>query len=133
MRRIHLFLVATCIPISSATSVQALQHVPARGRQLQTTVDSEAELTSALSESSVSHIMIASGHYGLSAELSVTRGVTIEAAVPGSVVLDAQASSADVRRVLNINAGSAVVTLIGLNITGGYVSGAVCARLLNFP
>ena len=59
--------------------------------------------------------------------------VTIEAAVPGSVVLDAQASSGDERRVLNINAGSVVVTLIGLNITGGYMSGLVCARLLNTP
>ena len=133
MRRIHLFLFATCISIGSAASIQALEHVPVRGRQLLTTVNSVAGLTSALSDATVSHIMIASGHYGLSTELSVTRSVTIEAAVPGSVVLDAQASSSAQRRVMNINPGSSgVVNLVGLNITGGYLS-SVCARLLTFP
>ena len=126
MRRIYLFLVATWIPTYSATSVQALEHVPVRGRQLQTTVNSVAELTSALSDATISHIMIASGHYGLSAELNVTRSVTIEAVVPGSVVLDAQASwsdtGSDMRRVMTINPGSSgVVNLVGLNITGGYM------------
>ena len=134
MRRIYLFLVATWIPTCSATSVQALEHVPVRGRQLQTTVNSVAGLTSALSDATISHIMIASGHYGLSTELSVTRSVTIEAAVPGSVVLDAQASSSDNRRVMSINpGGSGVVNLVGLNITGGYVSDYVSACLVNLP
>ena len=72
----------------------------------------------------MSRIVVASGHYALTAELSVTRAVTIEAAVPGSVVLDAQASSSAKRRVLNVNPASAsdTVELIGLNVTGGYVS-----------
>ena len=134
MRRIYLFLVATWIPTYSATSVQALEHVPVRGRQLETMVNSVAGLTFALSDATISHIMIASGHYGLGAELSVTRSVTIEAAVPGSVVLDAQASSSDKRRVMSFNPGSSgVVNLVGLNITGGYVSGHVSACLANRP
>ena len=83
-----------------------------------------AGLTGALADASVARIVVAAGHYALDAELSVTRAVIIEAAVAGTVVLDAQATSSSQRRVLNINAGSSsgVVQLIGLNITGGYIS-----------
>ena len=88
-------------------------------------VSTAADLTSALANTAVAHIVLASGTYNLIAELSITRSVILEAAVAGSVVLDAQAKS----RVLNINLpylSSDVVQLIGLNITGGYVS-YVCA------
>ena len=119
-----------CLPCAMA-SLQAVEHVPVRGWQLQTTVNSVAGLTSALSDSSVSHILVEAGHYGLSAELSVTRSVTIEAVVAGTVVLDAQANNDNRRRVLTINPGSdGVVHLIGLNITGGFV---VSACILNVP
>jgi hypothetical protein len=84
-------------------------------------VSNAAGLTSALANTAVGHIVLASGTYYLSAELSITRSVVLEAAVAGSVVLHAQASSSSQRRVLIINPGSSgVVQLIGLNITGGY-------------
>lgn len=107
---------------TAETTFHALDHVPVRGRRLQTTVSTVTDLTSALADASVAHIVLAAGHYALSAELRVTRSVTLEAAVSGSVVLDAQASESSARRVLNINpAASDVVELIGLNITGGYM------------
>jgi hypothetical protein len=86
-----------------------------------TLVDTVAELTSALANTAVSHMVLAPGTYFLSGQLSVTRSVVIEAAVAGSVVLHAQASSLSSRLVLIVNPGSSgVVQLIGLNITGGY-------------
>ena len=90
--------------------------VPSHGRALQTEVSDVTGLINALGNAAVSHIMVAAGHYYLSAELSITRSVVIEAKVDGSVVLDAHGNS----RALNINAGlSDDVQLIGLNITGG--------------
>jgi hypothetical protein len=88
-------------------------------------VSNTVALTSALANTAVGRIVLAPGTYILDAELSITRSVVLEAAVAGSVVLDAQASSASQRRVLSINPGSlGVVQLIGLNITGGYVYGS---------
>jgi hypothetical protein len=74
---------------------------------LQTAVSTSAGLISALANTAIARIVLASGTYYLSAELSITRSVVLEAAVAGSVVLDAQASSSSPRRVLNINPGSA--------------------------
>ena len=97
--------------------------VPSHHRELQTQVSTSAGLTSALANTAVGHIVLASGTYILSAELSITRSIVLEAVVAGSCVLHAQASSSNPRRVLNINPGSTgVVQLIGLNITGGYVT-----------
>jgi hypothetical protein len=103
-------------------SVASASLVPSRHRrELQTSVSTSAGLTSALANTAVGRIVLASGTYMLSAELIVTRSVVLEAVVAGSAVLDAQASSSSQRRVLNINPGpSGVVQLIGLNITGGY-------------
>ena len=86
-------------------------------------MSTSAGLISALANTAVvGRIVLDPGTYFLNAELRVTRSVVIEAAVAGSVVLDAQASSSSRRRVLNINPGSlGVVQLIGLNITRGYV------------
>ena len=87
-----------------------------------TLVSTVAGLSSALANTAVAHMVLAPGTYFLSGTLSVTRSVVIEAAVAGSVVLDAQASYSSQRRVLNINPGPLdVVQLIGLNITGGNV------------
>jgi hypothetical protein len=84
-------------------------------------VSPAASLAGALANTALAHIVLAPGTYILSTELSITRSVVLEAAVAGSVVLDAQASSSRQRRVLYINPGSlGVVQLIGLNITGGY-------------
>ena len=104
--------------------------VPSHRRELQTYVSTVAGLTSALANTTVGCIVLASGTYYLSSELSITRSVTLEAAVAGSVVLDAQANSTNQRRVLFINPSwLGVVQVIGLNITRGDMN--VCAQ--NFP
>ena len=116
-----------CIEASDVPGLyQGLQlTVPSHRRELQTYVSTVADLTSALANTTVGCIVLASGTYYLSSELSITRSVILEAAVAGSVVLDAQANSSIPRRVLNVNPGSlGVVQVIGLNITGGYV----CSR-----
>jgi hypothetical protein len=96
---------------------------PSHRRELQTHVSTTTGLTSALANTAVSRIVLAPGTYYLSAQLSITRSVVLEAAVTGSVVLDAQGSFSGQRIVLNINPGlMGVVRLIGLNITGGYTS-----------
>jgi hypothetical protein len=85
-------------------------------------VSTVASLTSALANTAIGHIVLAPGTYSLSAELNVTRSVILEAAVSGTVVLNAQARSSSQRRVLFISPGSSgVVQLIRLNITGGYI------------
>ena len=88
-------------------------------------VSTAADLTSALANTAVGRIVLASSTYYLTAELSITRSVVLEAAAGATVTLNAQASSSSPRRVLNINPGSSgVVQLIGLGITGGYMGGA---------
>eukprot|EP00900_Chrysochromulina_parva_P012048 jgi/Chrpa1/20844/Chrysochromulina_OHIO_Genome00023949-RA len=96
------------------------------------TVSTVTGLTSALANTAVSRIVLAPGTYYLRAELSITRSVVLEAAVAGSVVLNAQGSSSSPRRVLGINPGSSgVVELIGLHITEGYVLGSSYNAALN--
>jgi len=108
--------------------------MPSHRRALQTavstTVSTVDSLTSALANTDIGHIVLAPGTYYLGAELSVTRSVVIEAAVAGSVVLDAQSR----HRVLYIDPGSSgVVQLIGLNITGGYAVSVLQMVLLSAP
>ena len=121
-------LLCTVLPCTEASDVPGLYRGlqltgPSHRREMQTAVSTSAGLTSALANTAVGHIVLAPGTYYLGAELSVTRSIVLEAAVAGSCVLHAQASSLNPRRVLNINPGSTgVVQLIGLNITGGYVT-----------
>ena len=118
-------IVLPCTEASDVPGVyQGLQlAVPSHRRELQTQVSTSAELLSALANTAVGRIVLAPGTYILSAELNVNRSVVLEAAVAGSVVLDAQASSSSLRRVLNIDPGSlGIVQLIGVNITGGYMN-----------
>jgi len=120
-----------CIEASDAPGLnRGLQlAVPSHRRELQTAVSTSAALTSALANTAVSRIVLASGTYNLIAELNITRSVILEAATGATVTLNAQPSYSSPRRVLTINPGpSGVVQLIGLGITGGYVSN-VC-RLL---
>ena len=110
----------------------------ANRRELQTavstTVSTVDSLTSALTNTDIGHIVLAPGTYILGAELSITRSVIIEAAVAGSVVLDAQANEPSPRRVLNINPGSSgVVQINRLNITGGYAEEVRAAETCNYP
>ena len=118
----------TVLPCTEASDVSRLSRglqltVPSHRCELQTYVSTVADLTSALANTAVGCIVLASGTYYLSSELSITRSVILEAAVAGSVVLDAQANSSSRRPVMTINGGYAsVVQLIGLRITGGYAS-----------
>jgi hypothetical protein len=99
--------------------------MPSHRRELQhaqplppgvTAVHTVAELTSALANTAVGHMVLMPGTYFLNGELSITRSVVIEAAVAGSVVLN----GGNAFRVLNVNTvSSGVVQIIGLNITGG--------------
>ena len=107
--------------------------VPSHRRELQTAVSTSAGLTSALANTAVSRIVLASGTYNLISELSITRSVILEAAAGATVTLNAQASSSSPRRVLYIDPGSSgVVQLIGLSITGGYLI-YVRAHVQKFP
>ena len=125
------------LPCTETSDVPGLNRglqlaVPSHRRELQTAVSTSAGLTSALANTAVSRIVLASGTYNLVAELSITRSVILEAAAGATVTLNAQASSSSARRVLNINPGSSgVVQLIGLGITGGYVD--VRAHVQKFP
>jgi len=132
-------LPCTVLPCTEASKVPGLYQglqlaMPKYRRELQIQVSTSAGLTSALANTAVCCIVLASGTYYLSAELSITRSVILEAAVAGSVILNAHASSASSRRrVLNINPGSTgAVQLIGLNITGGYLF-SVRARMFKSP
>jgi hypothetical protein len=107
--------------------------VPSHRRELQTAVSTSAGLTSALANTTASRIVLASGTYNLTAELSITRSVILEAAAGATVTLKAQGSSSSGRRVLNINPGSSgVVQLNRLRITGGYIN-SVRAHVQMFP
>ena len=102
-------------------SVASASLVPSHRRELQTQVSTVSSLTNALANTAVVHIVLASGTYYLSVELSITRSVILQATPGATVVLHAQASSSSRRRVLKIDLGSSdVVQLIGLSITGGY-------------
>ena len=106
----------------SGTVGQSVPLVPSH-RRLATsmTVSNAASLIATLADPMIDTIVLTAGHYILSAELSVLRSVNIEAAVPGTVTLDAQASISSQRRVIHINPGaSGFVRLLGLRITGGY-------------
>ena len=97
-------------------------------RRLQTVVAccSGTDIQTALNNPSISQIVLQGGTYTVSSQLQITRSITIEAAQPGSVVLDAQASSGSQRRVLYIRFTPAnaldVVELTGINITGGFLT-----------
>ena len=128
----------TVLPCTEASDIPGLYRglqlaVPSHRRELQTAVSTSAELTSALANTGVGRIVLASGTYNLTSELSITRSAILEAAAGATVTLNAQASSSSWRRVLYINPGSSgVVQLIGLGITGGY-NNNVRAHVQKFP
>ena len=78
------------------------------------------EFTAAIADSSINKILLAAGTYELTSDMCTRAGVcidralTIEAEVPGAVVLNAMGA----RRVIKIQLGG-TVELRGLNITGG--------------
>ena len=98
-----------------------------------------SEIKAALDDPSIDRIMVQYGtyaftasditpdcHQSIAAALCITRPVTIEAEIHGTVVLDARGSQSSPRRVVAIQAaGGASVELLGLKLTGGHlVSGS---------
>ena len=107
--------------------------VALHGRHLnEVSVSTVGDFTAAVGNSAVDKILLAAGTYELTSDMCsgsavcIDRALTIEAQVPGSVVLDAKGG----RQVFVIQS-SGTAELIGLNITGGYASGVQSARLLN--
>ena len=106
--------------------------VALHGRHLnEVSASNVGEFTAAIADSSIDKILLAAGTYELTSDMCtgsavcISRTLTIEAEVPGAVVLNAMGA----RRVFEIQSGG-TAELIGLNITGG--SGSVqSARLLN--
>jgi hypothetical protein len=103
------------------------------GRKLnQVSVSSVAELTAAVGNSAVDKILVAAGTYDFTSDMCtgsaicIDRAVTIEAQVPGSVVLDANIG----RRVFEIQFGG-TAELIGLDIRGGFATEVQRVCLLN--
>ena len=74
------------------------------------------ELITAVGATSTSRIIMEPGTYLLTAQLSIGKNIVLEAAQPGTVVLDGQGST----RILSIASG--IVHLIGLHLTGGYAN-----------
>ena len=120
------------------------------GRQLnEILVSTVADLTTAVSNSAVDKILVAAGVYNFTTNMCtdsasgkkgdshsaicINRALTIEAEVPGAVVLNAMGG----RRVFRMERYR-TVELIGLNITGGSASYVQCLPFepscsLNFP
>ena len=116
------FLATTRAKDLNPSPAYFLSHTPSNRRALQTVGD-VTSLTSAIANASMSRIIVAPGHYVLSAELNITRSVIIEAEVTGTVVLDAGEKD-ESRRVMSVEMGSTdTVQLIGFNVTGGAVAG----------
>jgi len=90
------------------------------------------EFTAAIADSSINKILLAAGTYELTSDMCtgsaicIDRALTIEAQVPGSVVLNAMGA----RRVIMIESGG-TVELIGLDITGGSIALVQSVCLLN--
>ena len=96
-------------------------HVALHGRHLnEASASTVGEFTAAIADSSINKILLAAGTYELTSDMCtgsaicIGRALTIEAQVPGSVVLDAKGG----RRVFEIQSGG-TAELVGLNITGG--------------
>ena len=115
-------------PVMRTTASDVALH----GRHLnEVAASTVGEFTAAVGNSAVDKILLAAGTYELTSDMCsgsavcISRALTIEAEVPGAVVLNAMGA----RRVFEIQSGG-TAELIGLNITGGYAY-VQSARLLN--
>ena len=112
-------------PVMRTTASDVALH----GRHLnEVSASTVGEFTAAVGNSAVDKILLGAGTYELTSDMCtgsavcIDRALTIEAEVPGAVVLNAMGA----RRVFFIQLGG-TAELIGLNITGGYASGAECS------
>ena len=108
--------------------------VALHGRHLnEVSASTVGEFTAAVNNSAVDKILLTAGTYELTSTMCwqsavcIDRALTIEAGMPGTVVLNAMGA----RRVLRIQSGG-TVKLIGLNITGGYVTGGYASQVFAF-
>ena len=116
-------------PVMRTTASDVALH----GRHLnEVSASTVGEFTAAVGNSAVDKILLAAGTYELTSDMCsgsavcIDRALTIEAQVPGSVVLDAKRR----RQVFEIQS-SGTAELIGLNITGGSASTVQSVCLLN--
>ena len=107
--------------------------VALHGRHLnEVSASTVGEFTAAVGNSAVDKILLAAGTYELTSDMCtgsaicIDRALTIEAVVPGAVVLNAMGG----RRVFQIQSGG-TAELVGLNITGGSATGVQSVCLLN--
>ena len=105
------------------------------GRHLnQVSASNVDEFTAAVADSAINKIVLAAGTYELTSNMCtgsavcISRALTIEAEVPGAVVLNAMGWR---QRVFRIQANGSA-ELIGLNITGGNSGKVHSARPLTF-
>ena len=120
-------------PTTGPVMTTTASDVALRGRHLnEVSASTVGEFAAAVADSSVNKILLAAGTYELTTNVCssysavcIDRALTIEAEVPGAVVLNAMGA----RRVFDIQSVG-VAELIGLDITGGYASGVQSARLL---
>ena len=136
---VHLSMAVASIPTGLIVKLGRARSAPLvlHGRKLnQVSVSTVAALTAAVGNSAVDKILVAAGVYSFttnmctSSAICIDRAVTIEAQVPGSVVLDGNGG----RRVFWIKPGG-TAGLVGLNIMGGYavVSSGVVEHMRHRP
>ena len=108
--------------------------VALHGRHLnEVSASTVGEFTAAVGNSAVDKILLAAGTYELTSDMCtgsavcISRTLIIEAEVPGAVVLNAMRG----RRVFEIQSGG-TAELIGLNITGGDVTGGYASQVFAF-
>ena len=108
--------------VVSTNMKRTTSDVALHGRHLnEVSASTVGEFTAAIADSSINKILLAAGTYELTSgtcnqysAVCIDRALTIEAQVPGSVVLNAMGA----RRVFEIQYGG-TAELIGLDITGG--------------
>ena len=105
------------------------------GRHLnQVSASTVSAFTAAVADITVNKILLAAGTYNFSKDMCtesavcISRALTIEAEVPGAVVLNAVLNAMGGRRVFMIESGG-TAELIGLNVTGGSSTVVHSARL----
>ena len=115
--------------VVSTVMTTTASHVALHGRHLnEVSASTVGEFTAAVGNSAVDKILLAAGTYYLTSNMCtgsavcIDRTLTIEAEVPGAVVLDAMGA----RRVFEIQSGG-TAELIGLNITAGGSTSYVCS------
>ena len=119
--------------VVSTVMKRTTSDVALHGRHLnEVSASTVGEFTAAVGNSSINKILLAAGTYELTSDMCtgsavcIDRALTIEAVVPGAVVLNAMGA----RRVFEIQSGG-TAELVGLNITGGSATGVQSVCLLN--